>query len=72
VSIAEDIPCIQSNSVQLLIACVAVQWFDLSKFFVEANRMLAPNGMVALIGHTMFEPIDPDNPDDHTLICLLY
>ncbi|CAG2167499.1 unnamed protein product [Oppiella nova] len=71
VSIAENIPCIESNSVQLLIACVAVQWFDLSKFFVEANRMLAPNGMVALIGHTMFEPIDPDNPDDHTLTQLM-
>ncbi|XP_054157057.1 putative methyltransferase DDB_G0268948 [Oppia nitens] len=71
VSIAESIPRIESNSCQLIIACLSAQWFDLPKFFAETRRVLAPNGIVALIGYTMFEPIDPDRPNDQTLTELM-
>ena len=65
VSAAEDLPSIETNSVQLVIASSAVHWFDLKNFFPEVRRVLAPNGVLALIAYVMFEPIDPDCPDDN-------
>lgn len=29
----------------------AVHWFDLDKFYAEADRILKPNGVLALLGY---------------------
>ncbi len=48
VSPAEQIP-LPDNSVDIITVAQAVHWFDLDKFYVEAKRVLKPNGMIALI-----------------------
>lgn len=47
---AECIPA-DDGSVQLINACSAAHWFDLKAFFSEANRVLSPNGVIALSCH---------------------
>ena len=54
-----------------MIASSAVHWFNLNEFLIEAERVLAPNGVLALIAYVMFEPIDPDFPDDTRLTNLM-
>ena len=55
---------IESNSVQLLTACQSVHWFDLKKFFKEVDRVLSPNGVLALFGYTMPDISHKDFPND--------
>lgn len=47
---AENIP-VEDRSVQLINACSAAHWFDLPAFLKEADRVLSPNGVVALSCH---------------------
>ena len=42
---------LKDNSVDLLVAAAAVHWFDLTKFYKEAKRILKPSGCLALIGY---------------------
>lgn len=44
----EDFP-VDDGSVGLLLAAQAVQWFDRPRFYAEATRVLAPQGLLALI-----------------------
>lgn len=67
VSPSETLPTIPSNSVQLLTAFEAGHWFDLDKFFVEANRIVVDNGVVAFVGYHMPEPFEASKPDDKRL-----
>ncbi|XP_076352656.1 putative methyltransferase DDB_G0268948 [Tachypleus tridentatus] len=39
-----------SSSVQLVTACQCAHFFDLPKFFEEADRVLVPNGVLAISG----------------------
>ena len=39
---------VEGKSAQLLTVCQAVHWFDLDKFFAEVDRVLVPNGVLAL------------------------
>ena len=39
------------NSVDLISACQAVHWFDIPGFYREADRVLAPGGVIAVIGY---------------------
>jgi phenylalanyl-tRNA synthetase beta subunit len=61
---AETLPSIKSNSVQLLTAFESAHWFDLQKFFLESNRILVKNGIIAFIGYFLPEIVDPLNPND--------
>uniref|UniRef100_A0A2P2I0K5 Methyltransferase DDB_G0268948-like n=2 Tax=Hirondellea gigas TaxID=1518452 RepID=A0A2P2I0K5_9CRUS len=49
---AESLP-LPASSVQLLTACQAAHWMDMPAFFAEADRILVPNGVVALIGYNL-------------------
>ncbi|CAG2103362.1 unnamed protein product, partial [Medioppia subpectinata] len=69
---AESLPTIESNSVQLMTAFQAVHWFDFDSFTTECTRVLCPNGVLAMIGYNYPEPIDPWNPDDRSLVELMY
>lgn len=51
---AEKSPA-QNGSVQLVVACVAAHWFNLPEFFVDTDRVLCSNGVVALTSY--FLPI---------------
>ena len=68
---AESLPNIETNSVQLLTAFAAAHWFDLNKFFEEADRVLVDNGVIALVGNMFPIPMDPMNQDDTTLSQLM-
>ncbi|CAG2105100.1 unnamed protein product [Medioppia subpectinata] len=50
----------------------AVHWFDFDSFTTECTRVLCPNGVLAMIGYNLPEPIDPWNPDDRSLVELMY
>ena len=45
---AEAMP-LPSGSAGMLVACTAFHWFDQNAFLAEAARILAPNGILALI-----------------------
>uniref|UniRef100_A0AC34FJP7 Methyltransferase type 11 domain-containing protein n=1 Tax=Panagrolaimus sp. ES5 TaxID=591445 RepID=A0AC34FJP7_9BILA len=59
VSPAETLTYIKDQSVQLLTAFTAAQYFDRPKFFKEADRILIDNGVVAFVGYFIPEPRDP-------------
>ena len=63
VSPAETLPNIETKSVQLLTAFEAAHWFDLNKFFEEADRVLVDNGVVAFIGYHVPSLDDNNNSD---------
>jgi len=50
------------ESVDLLTAAQAAHWFDLPAFFAEADRVLKPGGVIALMSYAAMEhrgPIEP-------------
>ena len=47
VSSAEELP-VEDGSVSLVTAMCAAHWFDLPRFYAECERILAPDGVVAL------------------------
>lgn len=51
VASAEQLPFTDS-SVDLITSGEALHWFDHSKFFEEAKRILKPRGTLAIIGYT--------------------
>lgn len=62
VSPAEELP-IENGSAQLLVACMAAHWFDLPKFFDEANRVLCTYGVVALTGYFLPHLADEEHAE---------
>ncbi|XP_077998585.1 putative methyltransferase DDB_G0268948 isoform X2 [Glandiceps talaboti] len=42
----------ENNSVDLVTAGAAAHWFDLKKFYSEVDRVLKPNGCLALYGYS--------------------
>ncbi|XP_057686037.1 putative methyltransferase DDB_G0268948 [Corythoichthys intestinalis] len=49
---AEDLP-FESGQVDLITAMTAAHWFDHPRFLKEADRILKPNGCLALLSNTM-------------------
>jgi SAM-dependent methyltransferase len=49
---AESLP-LSDGSVSLLTCSQAFHWLDSERFFTEAKRVLAPNGVLAIIGYCM-------------------
>lgn len=47
------------NSFDLIMVAQALHWFNQEKFFQEAERVLKPNGILAIFGYAFFE-IAPD------------
>jgi hypothetical protein len=54
-----------------LTAFEAAHWFDLNKFFLESNRNLVKNGIIALVGHLLPKIVDPLNPNDQRMTQLV-
>ncbi|XP_061686756.1 putative methyltransferase DDB_G0268948 isoform X2 [Syngnathoides biaculeatus] len=49
---AEELP-FESGQVDLVTAMTAAHWFDYPRFLKEADRLLKPNGCLALLSNTM-------------------
>ena len=49
----------ENESVDLVIVALAIHWFDQEKFFQEVNRVLKPNGVLAVWGYSLLE-IEPE------------
>ena len=49
---------IKSGMVDLLVVAQALHWFDLDRFYVEARRVLKPNGALAVSAY-LFAQIEP-------------
>jgi len=47
---AHDIP-VENSSAALVLAAQAAHWFDLERFFEEAERVLSPGGMLVLMSY---------------------
>lgn len=58
---AEQIP-LPDNSLDLITCSQCFHWFDIESFYVEANRLLKPGGVLALI--TYIRPIIVHNDDE--------
>nr|WKN35164.1 class I SAM-dependent methyltransferase [Tunicatimonas sp. TK19036] len=51
-----------ANHFDLITVAQAVHWFDLEQFYAVVNRVLKPNGVIALLGYTLLtidEKLDP-------------
>ncbi|CAN7946866.1 unnamed protein product [Ixodes hexagonus] len=64
---AEAIPE-ASGSVQLITAAQSAHWFDLDKFYTEAERVLSPGGVLALYGYLIPVPVSKDQAKMDKLI----
>jgi ubiquinone/menaquinone biosynthesis C-methylase UbiE len=51
---AEQVP-LASYSLDLITVAQAAHWFDLPRFYQEVDRMLRPNGVLALWGYGLFQ-----------------
>ncbi|XP_013395707.1 putative methyltransferase DDB_G0268948 [Lingula anatina] len=51
---AENLP-VDSQSVDIVTGANAAHWFDLDRFFAEADRVLKPNGCIALVAFTIHD-----------------
>jgi len=49
----------ENESFDLVTVAVAIHWFDQTKFFQEVNRVLKPNGILAIWSYGLFE-IEPE------------
>lgn len=49
----------ENESFDLVTVAVAIHWFDQKKFFQEVNRVLKPNGILAIWSYGLFE-IEPE------------
>jgi len=58
-STGEVIP-VDDSSIHLVTACQCCHFFDLPRFFAEADRVLAPGGVLAFYGYDMPEPYRRD------------
>ncbi|RWS21793.1 putative methyltransferase-like protein [Leptotrombidium deliense] len=76
VSPSEKLP-LEDKSVDLITACQCMHWFDCDLFFKEVQRVLKPNGVLAVIGYTMknIQVIQMSNVDTHldaNILCNIY
>lgn len=46
---------LKDNSVDLIVVAQAVHWFDFNPFYKEVQRVLRPEGIVALIGYGLIK-----------------
>ncbi|XP_077532840.1 putative methyltransferase DDB_G0268948 [Haemaphysalis longicornis] len=53
---AENIP-VENQSVDLVTVMEAVHWFDVDAFYKEVNRVLVPNGVLAIFGYRIQTPV---------------
>ncbi|GAB6028243.1 hypothetical protein CHUAL_002430 [Chamberlinius hualienensis] len=60
VSPAEELP-VPDSSVDVVTGAQCFHWFDHEKFHIEMNRVLKPNGVVAIIGHELEFLSDPND-----------
>ena len=51
---AEQVP-LAANSLELITVGQAAHWFDLSRFYREVDRLLVPNGVLALWCYGLFQ-----------------
>ncbi|KAJ2158558.1 hypothetical protein GGF46_003677 [Coemansia sp. RSA 552] len=51
---SEDLSFLQDKSVDMITVATAAHWFDLEKFVKEAERVLTPNGTLAMFSYTGF------------------
>jgi len=63
ISSAESMPMIEDNSVVLITAGRAIQYFDFEKFFQECKRILKPGGIVAFYSSDHARFVIPDDPE---------
>lgn len=49
---------------QIVSTCQAAHWFDLPAFYKETDRVLCPNGILAVLGYTFPQFIHPTKADD--------
>ena len=61
--VAENIT-LESNSVDLVCTAQALHWFDVNKFYIEANRILKKNGTLAIWGYNLCY-ITPNGANDN-------
>ena len=62
---AEDLSFVESGSVDLVTAAASVHWFDLDKFYTEVERVLRPNGVLAIYS---YRELKLDKPQASQLI----
>ncbi|XP_013395692.1 putative methyltransferase DDB_G0268948 [Lingula anatina] len=67
---AETLP-LNDHSVDLVTSASAAHWFDLDKFYTEVDRVLKPNGCVALLGYPVRRTAVDANPNGILLTQLL-
>jgi ubiquinone/menaquinone biosynthesis C-methylase UbiE len=58
---------IESNSVDIITVAQALHWFDLDVFFKEVDRILKPNGILAVITYDL-NKFDIQNAQDELLV----
>lgn len=52
-SAAEQMDMLESSSVDIVTVAQALHWFDLDTFFAEVDRILRPNGVLAVITYDL-------------------
>lgn len=57
---AEGTLKLQTSSVDLITVAQAIHWFDLNKFYEQANLLLKPDGLFATWAYGFHEPFHPD------------
>lgn len=50
-SAAESMPFLSNHSVDVITVATAAHWFDVDKFLKESQRILKPNGTLAIFGY---------------------
>ena len=69
-------PCdnlpVEGKSAQLLTVCQAAHWFDMDKFYAEVDRVLVPNGVLALYANLMPFISHPNFASDQRLTDLVW
>ncbi|ORX70454.1 S-adenosyl-L-methionine-dependent methyltransferase [Linderina pennispora] len=51
---AEALPFLNSGTVDVMTVATGAHWFDMERFVAEAERVLRPNGTLAIFGYTGF------------------
>ncbi len=47
---------VADGSVDLVLTCQAIHWFDIPAFYAEADRVLSPGGVLAVSGYSLTAP----------------
>jgi ubiquinone/menaquinone biosynthesis C-methylase UbiE len=62
VSPSEKLP-LKNDSVSLVTVAAAIHWFNLDKFYAECNRILRPNGVLAIFAYFLPTVTNTSKPD---------